>query len=114
MSKSNAAVALAAVAIVLTQPVIRKKAARALHKLAQFLDPAPVSPVKPVAPPPMWSKDEPDHEKQEQLIKEYIEAFDKAREEQEQLEELPDPLEENLKSIRNNKKISLKDFQQSD
>lgn len=55
MSKSNAGLAAVVVALVLTNPTVRKGTAKLLRKAAKFLDePRPL----PVAPPPMWSPDD--------------------------------------------------------
>lgn len=56
MSKSSSAgLAAVVVAILITNPTVRKGTAKLLRKAAKFLDePRPL----PVAPPPMWSPDD--------------------------------------------------------
>lgn len=55
MSKSNTGLAAVVVAVLLTNPTVRKGTAKLLRKAAKFLD-EPYRPL-PVAPPPMWSSD---------------------------------------------------------
>lgn len=98
----NTAVIATVVAVVLTNPTIRSKTARALHRLAKFLDPAAVAPLRPM---PMWSDDE-----TEEDIKEFINEMNRENAEPPNPDEV---LEENLKNIRK-RKLSLKDFQNPD